>query len=135
MEVPDAAGQPAGDVEAPDVVVVAPMEDVPDEVVVGLVTDVAVGVVVLDGVVGVVRVVEVVGLVEVGADPVARLGNVGWSQQLLESALAPDCAAWSNVMTIRPSCLYAGDASIFGITDFRNVSAAARPARAPGVHG
>ena len=53
---------------------------------------------------GVVVPVVVVPVVLVAVDP-DRLGNVGWSQQLLESAVAPVCGAWSKVTTIIPSCL------------------------------
>ena len=48
--------------------------------------------------------VVLVPVVLVPVDP-DRLGNVGWSQQLLESAFGPDCGAWSKVTTIIPSCL------------------------------
>ena len=78
--------------------------------------------------------VLVVPVLVVPVDP-ERLGNVGWSQQLVASRWGPDCGAWSKVTMIIPSCLYAGDASISGMTVFRNVSAWARPAGAPGMHG
>ena len=39
------------------------------------------------------------------------------------------------MIAISPSALYAGEARIPGITDFRNASAAAGPAFAWGAHG
>ena len=64
-----------------------------------------------------------------------RFGYVGWLQQLPESAFGPVCGAWSEVMISIPSSLYAGEARIFGTTDFRNVSAGPSPEGAPVVHG
>src|SRR5258707_3422937 len=70
----------------------------------------------------------VVPVEPMGPKPI-RLGKfVGVPQQLLESAFAPVWGAWSYVIAIRPSALYAGEWRICGITDFRNASAGAVPA-------
>ena len=60
---------------------------------------------------------------------------VGLLQHALGSAFGPVCGAWSKVIAIRPSSLYAAERLISGTTDFRNRLAAARPVAAPALHG
>src|SRR6202008_1264961 len=60
---------------------------------------------------------------------------VGLEQQALGSAYWPVCGAWSNVIAIRPSSLYAGDFLISGTTVFRNWLAPASPGVAFGLNG
>jgi hypothetical protein len=102
--------------DEPEVVVSHPAVVVDDaEAVLGVVVViVCVSVAVGDALVELVE-DELEGLTERGSDAellVLTLGNTGCPQQLEVSQLGPDWGASSNVMRIRPFCLYEAECSI-----------------------